>query len=320
MKIKKVTIAGGGVLGSQIAFQSAYCGFDVAIYLRNEKAVLETQDKIDVLKKTYIEAINEMEKGGEWCAGISDAGKKIDKKNCLENVEKAAKSIKYITDLEESVKGADLVIEAISEVFNIKKDFYTGLAPLLDEKTLLVTNSSTLLPSALSKFTGRPEKFLALHFANTIWRNNTAEVMRHELTDPENFDTIVKFANDIRMFALPIEKEKAGYLLNSLLVPFLMCAMDMLANGISTPEAIDSAWTRGTGAPKGPFQIMDIVGLATALNIVDQYQKVPGLLSPLLRKMMFPYNFKGIKALLEEYMAAGKTGVAAGEGFYKYED
>lgn len=317
MDYKKIVVAGGGVLGSQIAFQTAYCGFDVTIYLVDEENVKLTKEKIVILKKTYENAIKEMDEGGEWCTGISD--EKLNKKTCLDQVQKAFSSIKYVTDLKEAVEDADLVIESITEQFEIKKNFYQTLAPLLDDKTVVVTNSSTLLPSSLAKFTGRPEKFLSLHFANSIWKNNTAEVMVHPGTDMKYFEEIIEFGNAIRMFVLPITNEKAGYLLNSMLVPFLLSAMDMLANNISTPEAIDLAWTRGTGAPNGPFQIIDVVGLATALNIVDQYQKVPGLLSPLLKKMMLPYNYKGIKVILEKYMKEGKTGKAAGEGFYKYD-
>ena len=88
--------------------------------------------------------------------------------------------------------------------------------------------------------------------------------------------------------------------------------------GVSDPESIDIAWTRGTGAPKGPFQIFDTVGLNTAYNIVHQYQSVPGLFSPLLKKMMMPYNFKKMEAILKKYIDEGKLGMSTGEGFYKY--
>ena len=104
-----------------------------------------------------------------------------------------------------------------------------------------------------------------------------------------------------------------------MLVPFLLSAMDLLANGIADPETIDKAWTLGTGAPKGPFQILDTVGLMTAKNIVEQYQKVPGLFSPLLKKMMMPYNFKGMLDILNKYINENKLGRSTKEGFYKYE-
>ncbi|MDD6550659.1 MAG: 3-hydroxyacyl-CoA dehydrogenase family protein, partial [Lachnospiraceae bacterium] len=112
--------------------------------------------------------------------------------------------------------------------------------------------------------------------------------------------------------------EKSGYLLNSMLVPFLLSGLDLYANGVSDPKSIDLAWKHGTGSPKGPFEIFDTVGLTTAMNIVEQYQKVPGLFTPLLRKMMLPYNFKGMKAILQKYIDEGKLGMASGEGFYKW--
>ena len=316
---KKIVVAGGGVLGSQIAYQAAYCGFDVTIWLRSEGSIGRCQPKLDNLKKTYIEALNLMEdpvKGeANWCPGLAEVGK-FDLDECLKKVENI--DVKLELDMAKAVKDADLVIESMAENTDDKIKFYTALAPLLDEKTVVVTNSSTLLPSTFAKYTGRPNKYLSMHFANSIWKNNVAEIMVQDKTDKKYFDMICEFANEIRMLALPVLKEKSGYLLNSMLVPFLLSGLDLYANGISDPESIDLAWTKGTGAPKGPFKIFDTVGLTTALNIVDQYQKVPGLFKPMLSKMMMPYNFKGMKAILEKYIAEGKLGMSSGEGFYKY--
>lgn len=316
---KKIVVAGGGVLGSQIAYQAAYCGFDVTIWLRSEGSIGRCQPKLDNLKKTYIEALNLMAdpvKGeANWCPGLAEVGK-FDLDECLKKVENI--DVKLELDMAKAVKDADLVIESMAENADDKIKFYTTLAPLLDEKTVVVTNSSTLLPSAFAKYTGRPDKYLSMHFANSIWKNNVAEIMVQDKTDKKYFDMICEFANEIRMLALPVLKEKSGYLLNSMLVPFLLSGLDLYANGISDPESIDLAWTKGTGAPKGPFKIFDTVGLTTALNIVDQYQKVPGLFKPMLSKMMMPYNFKGMKAILEKYIADGKLGMSSGEGFYKY--
>lgn len=316
---KKIVVAGGGVLGSQIAYQAAYCGFDVTIWLRSEGSIGRCQPKLDNLKKTYIEALNLMAdpvKGeANWCPGLAEVGK-FDLDECLKKVENI--NVKLELDMAKAVKDADLVIESMAENADDKIKFYTTLAPLLDEKTVVVTNSSTLLPSAFAKYTGRPDKYLSMHFANSIWKNNVAEIMVQDKTDKKYFDMICEFANEIRMLALPVLKEKSGYLLNSMLVPFLLSGLDLYANGISDPESIDLAWTKGTGAPKGPFKIFDTVGLTTALNIVDQYQKVPGLFKPMLSKMMMPYNFKGMKAILEKYIAEGKLGMSSGEGFYKY--
>mgnify|MGYP000733894139 FL=1 len=318
MNYRKVVVAGGGVLGSQIAFQAAYCGYDVTIWLRSEGSKTRTQPKLDGLKKSYTDAISRMESGeGPWCSGIADE-QTFNAAECLKKVENAWSGIKLETDIRKALKDADLVIEAVAEDKSEKIAFYKKIAPLLEDNTVLVTNSSTLLPSTFAKYTGRPEKYLSLHFANAIWINNTAEVMAHSQTKEEYFNEVIDFANSIRMIALPILKEKNGYLLNSMLVPFLLSGLDLYVNGVAEPENIDKAWTRGTGAPRGPFQIFDVVGIKTAYNIVLQYQKVPGLLSPLLKKMMLPYNFKGMAEVLNMMIKEGKLGVSTGEGFYKY--
>ncbi len=315
---RKIALIGGGVLGSQIAFQTAYCGFDVTMWLRSESSIERAKPKIDKVKESYINAINQMADGtGPWCLGIADEGQ-LNKEECLAKVNKAYENIKYELDMKAAFSDAYLIIECLTENEQDKIDTFKKIAPLLDPNTILASNSSTLLPSTFAKYTGRPDKFLALHFANSIWKNNTAEVMAQPQTSKESFDKVVEFANDIRMLALPILKEKSGYLLNSLLVPFLLSGLDLFVNGVSDAKSIDLAWTRGTGAPKGPFQIIDTVGLATAYEIVLQYQKVPGLISPLLKKMLLPYNYKGMAEVLKKYMDDGKMGEASGEGFYKY--
>ena len=270
--IRKVVVAGGGVLGSQIAFQSAYCGFDVTIWLRSEGSIGRTQPKLDHLHQVYIDTINLMatpdgQTPANWANGIADFDG-FDPKKCLEKVEAAYKNTHLELDMAKAVADADLVIESMAENVEDKISFYQKLAPLMPAKTVLVTNSSTLLPSKFAKYTGRPDEYLSLHFANSIWKNNIAEIMAQSKTDPKVFDTVMQFANDIRMIALPVRKEKSGYLLNSMLVPLLFSAMDLYVNGISDPESIDKAWTLGTGAPKGPFHILDTVGLTTAHNIV----------------------------------------------------
>ncbi len=320
MEYKKIVVAGGGILGSQIAFQSAYVGFEVTILVRKEDAKRSVRAKLEKIRDTYLEAIKLMDsKDGidAWARGIADYDD-FNAKKCQEQVLKAYDRIKIVNDQKEALEDVDLVIESVTENIDVKRTFYQQIAPLLPEKTVVVTNSSTLLPSKLASSTGRSEKFLALHFANSIWKNNTAEVMGHAGTDKKYFDEVIAFAEAIRMIPLPIREEKSGYLLNSMLVPFLLSAMDLLANGISDPETIDKAWTLGTGAPKGPFQIIDTVGLITAKNIVEQYQKVPTIVNPLLKKMMLPYNYKKMLELLNKYIEAGKLGKSTGKGFYKY--
>lgn len=312
--MKNIVVAGGGVLGSQIAFQAAYCGFNVTIWLRSEGSITRAQPKLDHLKQVYIDTIHLMDTPegktpANWARGIAEY-EEFDPEKCLEAVEKAYSGLKLELDLGKAVADADLIIESMAENKEEKMEFYKKLAPLMPEKTVLVTNSSTLLPSKFAKYTGRAEKYLSLHFANSIWKNNTAEIMAQPQTESRYFDEVSQFAKEIRMIPLPVRKEKSGYLLNSMLVPLLFSGMDLYVNGVSDPESIDKAWTLGTGAPKGPFQILDTVGLQTAHNIVMMYVKVPSFLAP--------YNFKGMEKMLKKYIDEGKLGMSSGEGFYQY--
>lgn len=313
--MKNIVIMGGGVLGSQIAFQTAFCDYNVTVWLRSEGSIERTKTKLEWVKKSYIDAINlmDMPEGksfNNWCRGIADADN-FNKDELFNKVIGLSDKIKLELDMKKALEDADLVIESMAENFEAKKDLYLRMAPLLPEKTIVVTNSSTMLPSKLAKYTGRPDKFLALHFANSIWKNNTAEVMVQPKTDERCFNEVIEFAKGIRMIALPLKKEKSGYLLNSMLVPLLFSGLDLYVNGVSDFESIDKAWLLGTGAPKGPIQILDTVGLETAYNIVEMYLKIPSFLAP--------YNFKGMAKVLKEYIDAGKLGKVSGEGFYKYD-
>lgn len=313
--MKNIVIMGGGVLGSQIAFQTAFCDYNVTVWLRSEGSIERTKAKLELVKNSYMDAINLMampegKSFNNWCRGIADADN-FNKDELINKVMGLSDKIKLELDMKKALEDADLVIESMAEDFEAKKDLYLKMAPLLPEKTIVVTNSSTMLPSKLAKFTGRPDKFLALHFANSIWKNNTAEVMVQPKTEEKYFNEVMEFAKGIRMIALPLKKEKSGYLLNSMLIPLLFSGLDLYVNGVSDFESIDKAWLLGTGAPKGPFQILDTVGLETAYNIVEMYLKIPSFLAP--------YNFKGMAKVLKEYIDAGKLGKVSGEGFYKYD-
>ena len=125
MSYKTVCVAGGGVLGSQIAFQAAYCGFDVTIWLRSEGSIGRTQPKIDHVREEYIAAIEGMADGtGEWCAGIADSGRPFDKEAAFAAVERAYSTLKLELDLAKAVADADLVIESMAEDTQAKIDFY----------------------------------------------------------------------------------------------------------------------------------------------------------------------------------------------------
>lgn len=311
MSIKKVVVAGGGVLGSQIAYQTAFSGYDVTVWLRSEGSIDRAKPKFERLHKIYLETLEAMKTNKQaYCRGFTDKDELTDDEidALKQKADDAYENLTLTTSHEEAGKDADLVIEAIAEDPEQKIAFYQELAKYLPEKTIVVTNSSTLLPSQFADYTGRPEKYLALHFANEIWKNNTAEVMGQSKTGQEYYDEVVKFAESINMVPLKLKKEQPGYILNSMLVPFLNAAEALYANDVADPETIDKTWMLATGAPSGPFRILDVVGLVTAYNIV--------IMSPDAKD---PSTTAGkIAAKLKEKIDEGKTGINAGEGFYKY--
>ncbi|MHC9045891.1 3-hydroxyacyl-CoA dehydrogenase [Microbacterium saperdae] len=281
--MKNITVLGTGVLGSQIAFQTAFHGFDVVAYDIDQPALDRASERFQGLAARY---------EADGVAGAADGGAAA-----------AIQRIRLSSDLTDAVSAADLVIEAVPENLELKQSIYRTIADAAPAATVFATNSSTLLPSALSASTGRPDRFLALHFANEIWSHNTAEVMGTPATDPAVYEQVVAFAGQIGMVPIEIKKEKAGYLLNSLLVPFLQAAGELLVDGIAEPEAIDATWRIGTGAPAGPFEIYDIVGLTTAYNISRMGDAKQQAFADLIK---------------ERYIDQGKLGVATGEGFYTY--
>jgi len=283
-RLSNITVLGTGVLGSQIAFQTAFSGFEVVAWDVDDAALEAAKVRFRKLADRYIR---------EDFQG-SAAGK----------AEAALGRLRYTADLADAAKDADLVIEAVPEQLELKRGIYTRLGAVAPEKTIFATNSSTLLPSKLMDATGRPDRFLALHFANEIWKFNVGEVMGTESTSPAAYDTVVEFARDMGMVPIEIKKEKAGYVLNSLLVPFLNAAGELLVDGVADPETIDKTWRIATGSPSGPFQIYDVIGLMTPYNVA--------MADPRPKSQAFA------KLLKEEYIDKGKLGVATGEGFYSY--
>lgn len=281
-RIQKVAVLGTGVLGAQIAFQTAFSGFRVLAYDIDEKALTEARERFERLVHTYRAEV----KGAD--ADKTDA---------------ALTHLTLTTSLAEAVSDADLVIEAIPEVLELKQRVFGQLADLAPAKTIFATNSSTLLPSDLVDSTGRPDRFLALHFANRVWQFNTAEVMGTPATDAEVVAAVVAFARSIGMVPIELHKEKAGYVLNTLLVPLLNSALALAAGGYAEVEDIDRTWRIATGAPLGPLQIFDIIGLNTPYNILANGSAGDRQLAAWLK---------------HNYLDQGKLGVATGEGFYSY--
>lgn len=283
MTLNNTTVLGTGVLGSQIIFQTAYHGLPVVGYDISDEALQAAGARLDALVQRY--------------ADFFDAGDRS-------KAQAARDSIKLSSDLADAVKDADLVIEAVPEALQIKQQTYEKLAEVAAPGTVFATNSSTLLPSAIAPFTGRPEKFLALHYANEVWKNNTGEVMGTEKTSKEAYEAVVDFAERTGLLAIRVKKEQPGYVLNSLLVPLLQSASALLVNDVADVETIDTTWKAATGSPKGPFEIYDIVGLNTAYNISSMGDETSKKFAALLK---------------EQYIDKGKLGQATGEGFYKYQ-
>ena len=205
MGFKKVVVVGGGVLGSQIAYQVAYKGFDVTVWLRSEGSIGRAKPKFERWHETYkkdLEATKVLIGTDTklYPRGLVDdfASLTPEKIDALkEQADKAYEGLIYELDMAKAMADADLVIESLSEDPKAKIEFYQAMAPLLPEKTVVVTNSSTMLPSTFASYTGRPEKYLALHFANEIWKNNTAEIMGHPGTAQKYYDEVVAFAKEI---------------------------------------------------------------------------------------------------------------------------
>jgi len=286
MEIKNVTIIGAGVLGSQIAWQTAFSGFNVTVYDAFEEGLEASKE----FHKKFAEIF-------------------INQRGASQNeVDETMGRLTYTNDLAEAVKDADIISESIPENIDVKKTFYKKLAKLAPQKTIFTSNSSTLLPSMFAEETGRPEKFLALHFANPVWDANVGEVMMHKGTNPKYFDIVLDFAKNIGMVPIPIHKEQSGYVLNSLLVPLLSAGQNLFFNGVSDFESIDKTWMISTGAKIGPFGIIDMIGMNTVYNIALMNGTKNND-----EKMIERAN-----KIKNEWIDKGKLGIASGEGFYTY--
>ena len=282
-ELTNVTVIGSGVLGSQIAFQAAYFGKTVTVYDISEEIVGALPGKWEKLSLLYTR----------------------DMAATPEQLEAAKARLSGTTDLTAALADADIVIEAVPENLELKKKVWAQIGQAAPEKTILCTNSSTLLPSDIAESTGHPERFLALHFANEVWRNNTGEVMGHAGTNPAAAEAVLEFAGQIGMVPIHIQKEQAGYILNTLLVPFLTAASHLWVNDIAQAEDIDKTWRTATGSPLGPFQILDHVGMETYYQInmnagTDESQRVA-------------------ERVKREFIDQGHMGRSSGQGFYTYE-
>jgi 3-hydroxyacyl-CoA dehydrogenase len=286
MEIKNISVLGAGVLGSQIAWQAAFHGFRVTVYDIDASALEAARGKHRDFASYFQSRYHATE----------------------QEVQNTFERLAYTTDLAAAVKDADITSESVPEVLEIKKDFYKKLAAVAPEKTLFTTNSSTMVPSQYAAETGRPAKFLALHFANPVWEANIAEIMGHPGTDPAVFDKVVAFAKAMGMVPIPLYKEQPGYVINTLLSPWLAAAGNLYFNGIADFKTIDKTWMISTGAKFGPFGIMDMVGMHTMYHVMLLKAQQTGDEAAMKRA----------EAIKTHFLDKGKLGISSGEGFYKY--
>lgn len=279
--MQNLTVLGSGVLGSQIALQAAFHGKNVVVYDISQEVLDTLPSRWDYLTPLFVRDVAEA---------------------TPELMAQAVARISSTADLSEALGDADLVIESVPERLDIKQETWSKVGALAPERTIFATNSSTLLPSDIAESTGRPGRFLALHFANEIWRNTIGEVMGHAGTDQDAFDAVATFAQEIGMVAIKVLKEQPGYLLNSLLVPWLAAAGQLLVRGVADIETVDKTWRMSTGAPLGPFQILDVIGMMTPYHLNKDSEDAD--------KRAFAELIK------REYIDKGRLGRGAGGGFY----
>jgi len=283
MAIKKVGVLGCGLMGSGIAQVAAQAGYEVV--------VREVEQKF-------------LDKG---LAGIKKSlGKFVEKGKMQQaDMDSCMGRLKGSTDLND-LGDCDIVIEAIIENAELKKETYAALDKIVKSEAIFASNTSSLTITELSMATARPKQFVGLHFFNPVPLMKLVEVVRTILTTDETFDAAFAFAKSLGKEAVSC-KDNSGFIVNRLLVPYILDAIRAYEEGVGSIEDIDKAMMLGCGYPMGPFTLLDFVGLDTTYFIThvmyEEYQEKRFAAPPLLRKMV-----------LAGRLGRNKTGT----GFYDY--
>jgi 3-hydroxyacyl-CoA dehydrogenase len=285
--LTRVTVLGGGVLGGQIAWHSAFKGKTVVIY----DIAPDALERCRTTHGTYGH-IYRTELGADE-----------------EQIRAAHARLTYTTDLAAAVSEAQLVIEAVPEVPEIKTATYAQMAPLLPSGTVVATNTSTFLPSDFAAATGRPDKFCALHFAVGVWVQNFAEIMVHPGTSRETATAVTQFAIEIGMVPIPVLRERSGYVVNAWIVPLLNAAQTLVTNGIAAPEDVDRTFMVN-GARYGPMGMFDMIGMRTAYDVLSYWGQVSG-------DVQMSANADYLKT---RFLDNGLLGLQTAKGYYEYPD
>jgi 3-hydroxybutyryl-CoA dehydrogenase len=284
----KITCAGAGTMGSQVAWQMAFHGKRVTVY----DAIPAGLDRGKAFHREYAELFAKHRGATEQ--QIADTFERLS----------------YTTDLSTAVSEADLISESVPESMAIKETFWRDASRHAPQHTVFTTNTSTLTPSQLVHFVDRPRQFLALHFAIGVWDSNIGEVMGHAGTDRDLFESVLTFAQEIGLVSIPIHKEQSGYIINSLLVPWCTAALDLLVRDVTDHQSIDRTWMITVQSNLGPCGMMDRMGL----GVVHHVAKLIGDTTPNTQAL------ESARYLDEEFIQKGHLGVATGEGFYSYPD
>jgi 3-hydroxybutyryl-CoA dehydrogenase len=282
MEIKRVGVLGCGLMGSGIAQVSAAAGYDTL--------VREVSD--------------------ELCQrGLGGIGKQLGKavekgKMTGEDRDAVMGRLRGTTSLED-LKDCDIIIEAVVEDLEVKNEMWRTLDAACGPETIFASNTSSLTIADMAAATKRPERMVGLHFFNPVPVMKLVEVVKTIATDPQVFDTAFQFAKSLGKEPI-VCKDNSGFVVNLLLVPYMMDAIRALEQGVATIEDIDKGMQLGTGYPMGPFVLGDFVGLDTLDKIGDimfgEYKEKRYASPPLLKRMV----------------SLGYFGRKSGKGFYDY--
>ncbi|NXJ61327.1 HCDH protein, partial [Rostratula benghalensis] len=287
--VKHVTVIGGGLMGAGIAQVAAASGHTVVLVDQSD----------EILKKST--------------KGIEESLKRVTKKKFADKpeagaefIEKTLKNLTTSTDAVAVVHSTDLVIEAIVENQEIKNELFKRLDKFAPEHTIFASNTSSLQITQLANSTTRQDRFGGLHFFNPVPMMKLVEVIKTPMTSQKTFESLVDFSKAVGKSPVSC-KDTPGFIVNRLLVPYMMEAVRLFERGDASKEDIDVAMKLGAGYPMGPFELLDYVGLDTSKYIIDGWHSLEPnnplfAPSPLLNK------------LVEEKKLGKKTG----EGFYKY--